>query len=165
MTVDASLDDQLRRAVESLYDDERLRADLTDAEARALLSWGEMQLEESAAAGGRSGGRSAGQLDHDRLEATQRVTRGALRAIVDLAGRRAGMAESELRGQVADILAAWLDRPVPAPPDSISHDELASLGSSADTREFILRLTALLSAHRAGANTGSPPAARDRGGR
>jgi phosphatidylserine/phosphatidylglycerophosphate/cardiolipin synthase-like enzyme len=153
MAQPGELDQQLRRAVESLSEDERLRSELTDDEARVLLAWGERELNLAVEAA-RPAARSNASAATGRFDADARRIRVVLRDINDLTGERSALSESDLAQRVVNILASW--QGVAPGQVTLGKGDLALLAGAGDNATFIQRLTALLSSRRAGAKGGSP---------
>jgi phosphatidylserine/phosphatidylglycerophosphate/cardiolipin synthase-like enzyme len=158
MAQPGDLDQQLRRAVEGLSEDERLRSELTDDEARVLLAWGERELNGAADAT-RPAARNNAPAAAERFDADSRRIRVVLRDINDLTGARAGLSESELTNRVAGILASW--QGVAPGQVTLGKGDLALLSGAPDNATFIQRLTELLSSRRG--NTGGAAGGRGAG--
>ena len=133
---DDALSRQFEMAVAGLYEDERLRSNLTDEEAAPLLRWGEAQLEAA-----RIASRSAAAPDREAAfdAAVQRV-RAAIRDIGDLAAERQRLSKQEMRSRVTELQSALRGGTRASSP---AIDELASQAASMSTRAFIERLIAL----------------------
>ncbi|MBA3530844.1 MAG: hypothetical protein H0T73_02830, partial [Ardenticatenales bacterium] len=91
---------QLQRAVESLYEDERLRSNLTDDTATLALSWGERQLK--AALPQNPADEEALQL---QMETATTQVKKSLRTLNKLVSQRQELAEEELREKLVALLA------------------------------------------------------------
>ncbi len=139
MPARVDLEQRLQGATEALYEDERLRSQLTDEEANLLLQWGEQSLAAAAAGLGRSPARGKGQTA--QFDAALARVRAALAGINDLAGERSSLSQDEVSARVAAIVAAW--NGAPAAPGA-SHPAGSDLPPDLDTQQFIARVTGLL---------------------
>ncbi len=132
----ADLEPRLRRATEALYEDERLRAGLTDGEANVLLGWGEQQLAAAATA---ITGRAVPLAEaEEQFDAAAGRVRATMTGIADLVDERAGLSAPEVQARAAALVAEQLGQPA-APDDAVS------LTPELGNKEFIEELTALAS--------------------
>ncbi|MSP14504.1 MAG: hypothetical protein EXR62_16310 [Chloroflexi bacterium] len=103
MSEKSTLGQFLQRAVESIYEDERLRSSLNDEEAQVLLKWGEKQvanLTDPAAVAPGARGSQVAATDH-----LQRI-RAILRDINDLVGEQTGLTDDQIRERIQSLLAS-----------------------------------------------------------
>lgn len=133
----------LERQIESLYEDESLRSELTDDEARVLLDWAGSRLRAAALAGARD----AAYLD-EQAGRVRRTTREVNR----LTGEKDSLSDAEFSERLAALLPGAGPAGRLAPPAR----DLVEARRRLDRRELIGRLTALAS---------EPPAIRGGSGR
>ncbi len=88
-------EEQVRRAVERLYEDESLTADVDDATARSLLRWGEAQIQA---------GRPPDQVRRT-IRALSKVIAG--RSALSPAAARARLEAAGLRVKEGDLAPLW----------------------------------------------------------
>ncbi len=130
---------RLQKAVESLLEDERLRSNLTDAEAKILLSWGEAQLTEAAKTPPRAASDVAAP---DAISACLQQVRAALREINDLAGEKDRLSYTQMQQRLTALLSSQGKL---SPTLSGRVDELAVQRGRLSNKEFVTRITELLS--------------------
>lgn len=149
----------LSSAVEALYEDERLRSELTDDEASILLGWAEAQLTQGAnSPAARAGGPDA---EARFQEYVQRV-RNAARDVNDLAGERTNLADGEFLVRLISMLSpgGGVTR---ALPDGAR--DLVAKHATMDGKEFIKQLTALITdSWRIAGGSGSGTGGREQDG-
>lgn len=130
---------RLQRAIESLFEDERLRSNLTDAEAQVLLDWAQAQVEEAANATTRMADAAAAQASIDTV---LRQVRAAIREINDLTGDKDRLSDAQMRER---LLALAATEGEPAQAVLRQTDELVAQRGRLNNQEFVTRLTALAS--------------------
>src|SRR5512138_2542672 len=96
MAPEGAIQQALASAVEGLYEDERLRSELTDDEANVLLGWAQAQLEEAA--------KSRAATD-DLFQEYARRVRKAARDVNDLVGEKADLGDGSFLVRVMGIIS------------------------------------------------------------
>jgi len=86
--------DTLQLALEQLYERVNLTDNLTDNDARILLSWGETQLKKLAAA----------NLEQEQFEESANLVQRVMRAVNRLVGQRADIDNEKMRKSMLRLL-------------------------------------------------------------
>ena len=132
---------RLRTAYERLAEDERLRSNLTDEEARPLFAWARAQLASAAQSAPES--RAPGQMDE--METAFHQVRTTLREINSLASEKGKLADGQMEQRLSGILS-----PYGAPDGALSVGLLERIRTLVRQRnqlsgaEFAARLSQLL---------------------
>ncbi len=141
----------LQHAVESLYEDERLRSNLTDAEASVLLAWGESQVEAVI----REAPTGQSETDtRDAVDSGLARVRSAMRQINDLIGERRTLGGPELRARLTGLVSAQgpLSKGL-----SEQIKQIVAEQKTLNNEELVSRLVRLLSISRRTGTRGASP--------
>ncbi|HEX9015402.1 MAG TPA: hypothetical protein VF960_05290, partial [Chloroflexota bacterium] len=115
----------LSSAVEALYEDERLRSELTDDEASILLGWAQAQLEEGARSG-----------PAELFPEFARRVRDAARGVNDLVAERAEIGDGSFTVRLMSLLSPSGAITRALPPEA---RDLTARRASIDNADFIRR--------------------------
>ncbi len=125
MDTQAEIKKLAQRAAERLLEDERLRSNLTDEQAKTLLNWGLAQLSDQVSHLVLVSTQEEAKTTVDNLAGRLRQT---MRGINDLVGEKATLSSEEMSTRLQDLIApaqmpAEVNR-LAGEKDSISDDEL-----------------------------------------
>lgn len=138
-----------QKAAERLLEDERLRSNLTDEQAKTLLDWGLAQLSLKVSKLGPAALQSEDLAKAAVEDATQRIQK-TMTAINDLVGERRDITVKELTFRLRQLVApARLDQEI---------RRLARASGNLSDDEFLVQLTALVSQAWAPARAAVPAA-------
>lgn len=138
MASEGRMSPALSAALEGLYEDERLRSELTDDEASILLGWAQARLEETSSL--LTSGADRPATDGLLQEYVQRLL-NATREVNDLVGERGSLSNEALAERLRLLLSPGGSAPRTLSP--AARDLVAQHGTL-DNGEFIRRLTALI---------------------